>query len=121
MMANPPVINGAINDNLLCYVSSSRHSLDKEQIIKNVIGYYDGKKILESKEIIFKMFNQHPIQKKKCASHPNPLVADVDDIYELFQKMDNSSRYSPIFGTSDYKAFPPGNFIHRRRHMFPPR
>ena len=110
-MADPPVINGAIDNDILCYISSSRHTLDKERIMKLVFGFYDGKNILEAKDLLFKVCKMKATKRNKCTSHPEPLIADIDDIYELFQKMDNSSNVNlPTFVTTKFNAFPPDNF-----------
>ena len=108
--ANLHTLHNVMKDNILCYISSARHSISREQIIKNTCAFYEQKDILKSKRDLFELCKEHPIKRNSCQSHPNPIIADIADIYDLFGKVDEKNIGIPEFLASSYSAFPPSNF-----------
>ena len=62
------------------------------------------------RSIIWNSLKKRDKTKKNLLLHPNPSVADVEDILALFDKLDSDgSRELPRFVTDSYKALPPAS------------
>ena len=107
---NEPIIRNAVKDDLLCFLSTSRDSLTKDSIVLDAVAFYRSDAILKSKEIFFKICEERLVTRKQCASHPNPSVADVTDILNLFDKVEERHFPIPDFLASNFKSLPPANF-----------
>ena len=100
--------NTVINDTL-CYLSTSRNCLSRQVIITNVVGFYQDDVLKKAKELLFKICNEKLIQRKACTSHPNPIMADVDDMISLFEKAESKRMLLPRFVAEHYLSLPPGS------------
>ena len=103
-------LENSVRNDVLCYVSTSRNSLSSESIVKNTIAFYKDESIREAKELVFKICGERPITRKACSSHPNPSVADVGDILNLFEKMDQKRKLLPDFLAGGFNSLPPAGF-----------
>ena len=98
--------NAVLND-VLCFLSTSKNVLKRDAIIAQAVGYYKDSDIREAKKIIFTIVKETPIARKSCQSHPNPSVADVEDILNLFDKLDRNKFLLPNFVAGSFSALPP--------------
>jgi len=101
-------ISNAIADDVLCYLSTARHTLPKETIVMNACAYYAPEKILAAKEVIHNVFCERMIARKKSANQPNPTIVDLYDIVNLLEKHDGEDL--PKFLASNYNSLPPCGF-----------
>ena len=101
--------NAYLND-ILCYISTSRLSLSDEDIILNSVAFYKENAIKEAKEAFCRICDERFITRKACTSHPNPSVADIQDILNLFSKMEENSKPVPKFYAKSYDSLPPVGF-----------
>ena len=99
-----------IKNDILCYISTSRHFLTIDSIVINTIGFYKSDAILKAGETIYGLSKERLITRKTCASHPNPNVADIHDILGLFEKMEKARHQLPDFVATNYNSLPPANF-----------
>lgn len=98
-------------DSLLCYVQSARDKFSTEEIIKNVVGFYPQPRILQSKTTLFTSAKTKMIKRKACDSHPNPADADVMDILELWEKINEGAGDPfPTFVSVGVDSMPSGDF-----------
>lgn len=104
------VLSNVLSNDVLCFISTSRHTLTKDTIIASTIGFYKPDQILQAKDTLFKVCKERPTIRKVCASHPNPNVADVADMIVLLQKMEDSNKTIPGFVASRFNSLPPLNF-----------
>ena len=78
----------ARGDAVLCYITTARDALSKDNIIANVVAYYTSAVIFEAKEKIFEECNERPIKRKSTTEFPNPSVPNVKDILDLLDKVE---------------------------------
>ena len=77
------------------------------------IAFYKEDDIKSAKEVLFRICSERPTNRKACASHPNPYVADVEDMLALFEKMEQKNFLFPKFVAEGYLSMPPqSGFIH---------
>ena len=84
-MSSYTLKNTIIND-ALCFLSTSRHSVPKEDVISMAIAFYRPEDVKSAKELICKISGEAFKQRIKCPNHPNPTYADIDDILNVFEK-----------------------------------
>ena len=104
------IIRNAVKDDLLCFLSTSRDSLPRDSIVLDAVAFYRSEAILKSKEFFFKICEELVITRKQCPSHPNPSVADVTDILNLFDKVEEKHFPIPDFLATNFRSLPPANF-----------
>ena len=97
-----------IND-VLCYLTTARDSLSRDNILTNVVGYYTGEAIFAAKEEIFSFSNERLVKRKMTNDHPNPAVMNVKYILTLLDKMNGTVPF-PSFMAVNYNSLPPTNF-----------
>ena len=97
-----------IND-VLCYLTTGRNSLSRDNIVVNAVAYYTGEVIFSAKEIIFSFSNERAVKRKVTNEHPNPAVMNVKDILTLLDKMEGKVPI-PSFVAANYNSLPPNNF-----------
>ena len=100
--------NTVLND-VLCFISTARKTLPHANVTAQTVGFYDDGAIRKAKETIFKICNEKPVARKSCSSHPNPSVADVEDILNLFHRMGSKSFLFPDFVAGSYASLPPSS------------
>ena len=94
---------------VLCYISTARNSLTKDNIIVNVVAFYSSDVIFSAKEEICGICNERPIKRKATAEFPNPSVSNVRDILLLFDQVEGKFAL-PTFVATHYNSLPPSNF-----------
>ena len=98
--------NTVIND-VLCYLSTSKKALSCENVILNAVAFYKSEAIRKAKEFIFECCKEKLIVRKSCASHPNPAVADVEDILDLSDKCESKRHLLSEFVAAGFTSMPP--------------
>jgi len=101
-------IENSIANDVLCYLSTARHSLSRDVIVMNAAAFYEAEKVLQAKEIIFNVFCEKIIVRKKSASQPYPITVDICDILNLIEKNENEN--SPKFLATNFDSLPPNGF-----------
>ena len=101
----PPFKDNAV----LCYIISARGSLNKDNIIGNVVAFYSSDVIFSAKEEIFEICNERPIRRKATAEFPNASVPNVRDILQLIDQVEGKIEL-PSFVATSYNSLPPSNF-----------
>ena len=100
--------NYVLND-VLSFIMTSRVSLSRDMIIANALAFYKAEAILKAKDVIFEVNNEKTIKRKACNAHPNPTVADLEDICSNIEKIESSNIPCPKFVASGYLSMPPGS------------
>lgn len=101
----PPFKDNAV----LCYITSARGSLNKDNIIGNVVAFYSSDVIFSAKEEIFEICKERPIRRKATAEFPNASVPNVRDILQLIDQVEGKIEL-PSFVATSYNSLPPSNF-----------
>ena len=96
-------------NSVLCFITSARNSLSKDNIILNSVAYYSSEVVYAAKEEIFSFCDERPIKRKASAEYPNPAVANVRDILNLLDKVEGKISL-PTFVATEFNSLPPSNF-----------
>ena len=92
-------------DNVLCYISTARHSFTDEVISSACISFYKLEDITAAKETLFRYANES----LKNRRGENRIKADVLDIIALFRKCDENDVELPKFLSDGWNKMPPSN------------
>ena len=95
-----------LND-VLCYVSTARNTLSKDQILVRACAFYKPEVVKKAKSIICFIAKEKNVVRKSCDAHPNPTFADIGDIYECLVKIENEGINCPKFVGGGFDSFPP--------------
>ena len=102
-------LENCVIDDVLCFLLTSEDSLPKNDIILTAVGFYSEDKIRKAKDIFFAICKEKNIKRKPCASHPNPSVADVEDILTTHELMIGRKFLFPKFLAEKYSSLPPAS------------
>lgn len=102
-------LENSVIDDVLCFILTSEASLPKDDIITTAVGFYSEDKIRRAKEVFFGICKEKNIKRKPCASHPNPSVADVEDILATHEIMIGKKFLFPRFLAEKYSSLPPAS------------
>ena len=94
------VING-----VLCYLSSARHRLTDQAIVTACLSFYNGEKISEAKELLFKLTRERITRRKG----EGKFKADLADMLELLRKLDEKDEELPKFLADCFSTMPPSS------------
>lgn len=100
--------NAVVND-VLCFVSTARSSMPHDKVTLSAVAYYTEEDIKKAKDVVFEIAGDRPVNRRPCASHPNPSVADIGDILGLFEKMEQQKFLFPDFLARGYASIPPAS------------
>ena len=100
-----PVIEDAVVNNVLCYLSSARHSYSENSITSICQSFYNADKIYEAKEILFDISKDPVINRRG----EGKVKATVLDIVSLLRKIDDNSIPCPKFVCDGYDGMPPSS------------
>ena len=100
------VENAVVND-LLCFVSTARNTFTADNIVLNVVGFYKDEDIKKAKATLYQICRETPVNRKQCASQPNPSVSHTKDIIQLFEKAEREETDLPKFLASGFMSLPP--------------
>ena len=100
--------NTVVND-VLCYISTARASLSRDRIVLNALAFYSDVAVRRAKDMIFDICKEKSVKRKACTSHPNPIAADLEDIYLILEKMEGLKFLLPDFVAEGYVSLPPSS------------
>ena len=90
-------------DNILCYLSTSRDSMKKDDIIRTCLAFYKLDDIVKSKEVLFSFIGEKP----KHRRGEDRLVNEVQDIMFVFERCEIENVKLPKFVSDSYNGLPP--------------
>ena len=96
--------NAVVND-ILCYMSTARHSFSEEEILTIVYSYYAHEGISSAKTLLVQVTNINSIKRRG----DNKVKLEISDILRLFEEADKKKLQLPKFLADKYDAFPPIN------------
>ena len=98
-------IKNAVINGVLCYLSSARHTLTDQAVITVCLSFYNGEKISEAKEILFKITKDSIIRWRD----ESKARADLQDIITLMGKIDEENHDVPQFLADSFCSMPPAS------------
>ena len=90
-------------DNLICYVTTARHSMKTNEIIRICITFYKETDILRSKEYLCQLVEERNIH--WC--NEDRLVNEMKDIMDIITRCDDKDKTLPKFVADSYDGLPP--------------
>ena len=97
-LCKPPII-----DSLLCYVSTARHSMKNDDIIRVCLSFYKDAHIIKSKDMLCDIINKTPTRRR----NENRLLNEMKDIIDMFTKCDDDDINLPKFVADSFDGLPP--------------
>ena len=78
-------VETSLND-VLCTISTARHSWSKDKIIKESAAFYNDEVIKKAKELFFELGDEPAGKRKVCPRQANVSIANLEEIYNLLEK-----------------------------------
>ena len=101
-------VDTSIND-VLCFISTARESWSKEKIVKESAAFYSDEVIKKAKDLLFDLCKETAVKRKVCPRQPNVSIANLEDIYNLLEKMEDIGRTLPKFVAEGFMSLPPSS------------
>ena len=98
--AHTPIING-----VLCYISTARHSMRSDDIIRICCAFFKDDDILKGKDLLCELIGE----KSKRRRNENRIINEMRDIVELFKKCDETNVELPKFVVDTFDGLPPSS------------
>ena len=92
----------AIN-NVLCYVSTARHSLRKDDIIRVCLSFFKDDEIITAKDTVYKIYGEEPKRRR----HKNRMLNETQDLLDILEKCDEKGLAIPKYVADAYDSLPP--------------
>ena len=80
-------------NNFLCYVSTARHRMKYDDIVRTCIAFYKENDLLEGKSLLCVKLGDKP----KWRRGENRLVSEVQDVLNILKKCDDEGIQLPCF------------------------
>lgn len=101
-MAKSKEPNLVIND-VLCYVSTARHQMRRDDIVKVCLTFYSEDKIIKAKDLVFESFGEKPKRRR----HENRMLNEVIDLLDILERCDEENFNLPKYVADSYDSLPP--------------
>ena len=75
-----------IIDNILCYMSTARHNMRRDDIIRACMVFYKDEDIIRSKDVLYEIGGERSIRRR----NENRIMHELQDILDLFKKCDDN-------------------------------
>ena len=95
-----PIIN-----KVLCYISTARHSMRNDDIIRICLTFYKEDEILKAKDALFNIVGEKSIRRR----NENRVLNELQDIINLLKKCDDKGMALPPFVADSYDSLPPSS------------
>ena len=95
-----PIVNS-----VLCYVSSARHAMRSDDIIRTCLAFYKENDVIKGKDLLYEILRE----KSKRRRNENRMVHEVQDMLDVLKKCDEAGREHPLFVTDSYNGLPPSS------------
>ena len=92
-----------IIDNVLCYVSTARHTLKNDDILQTCLAFYKEEEIIKAKDLLCDIVGE----KSKRRRNENRVLNELKDIMEMLCKSDEKNVSLPKFVVEKYDGLPP--------------
>ena len=106
-MTTVPTLTNAVQDDILCFITTARESLSKERVVQNAAAFYSKEAIKKSKDALFELRKEVPPRRNASKTQPNPAIANLEDIFQLLEKIEEAGDSLPKFVAINFMSFPP--------------
>ena len=89
-------------NNMLCYITTARHSMKSDDIVMACIAFYHPDDIIKSKDLLFDLVGERPIRRR----NENRILHEVQDAMELVKKCEEEGINIPSFVCDSYNGLP---------------
>ena len=103
----------SLNDELilnrvLSFIQSARDSICEKRIIDLTAAFFDPSEIYSSKQLIFNLVGKQFKERRSTATTPNTARSDSQDIFNLFEELEQNEIKLPTFVSPGYGSIPSG-------------
>ena len=92
-------------NNVLCYVSTARHSKKIDDIIHVCLAFYKDEDIIKGKDLLYGIINEKPKRRR----HENRIMNELKDILDILSRCDEDGTELPRFVVDEYDGLPPSS------------
>ena len=96
-------VSDMIVSNILCYMTTARHSLRNDDIVRVCIAFYSCDDILKGKDLLFDIIGERSSRRR----NKDRIIHELEDILKMLQKCDDESIKLPKFVCDSYCGLPP--------------
>ena len=96
----PPVIS-----NVLCYISTARHNMRHDDIVRICLAFYSDDVIIKGKDLLYELVGEKPKRRR----HENRMLNEMQDILDMLKKCDDLDTVLPKFVADSYCGLPPSS------------
>jgi hypothetical protein len=96
-------IKNAVINNILCYISTARHTVPTDDIVSIAYSYYDHSKITSAKSVLYELTGNHATKRRS----EDKIKVEIRDMLDLFDKLDRDKVAIPKFLADSYDGLPP--------------
>lgn len=100
-----PDINNAVINGVLCYISSARQTYTDQVMLSVCLSYYDSEKISQAKEALYSFSDEACVVRRG----DNKNKANIQDIINLYRKLDEDNTPLPKFLADRFDCMPPAS------------
>lgn len=93
-----PVIN-----NVLCFASTARHTMKKDEIVRISLSFFKEEDILKAKDAIYELAGERPIRRRQ----PNRMLNEMNDIMDMLKNCDDVNIELPKYVADSFDSLPP--------------
>ena len=90
---------------ILCYISTARHVMKRDEIIRSCLVFYEGDDILRGKDILYEIVGE----KSKQRRNENRLMNELQDVLDLLKKCEEEAIDLPSFVVDSCNSMPPSS------------
>ena len=91
--------------NILCYISTARHSHRVDDIVRTCYVFYKPDTITKGKDLLYDLCGES----SKRRRGENRLVQELQDIVDLLEKVEEKNIKLPTFVVDSYNGLPPSS------------
>ena len=90
-------------DPVLCYVSTARHSMRSDDIVRVCLAFFKEEDIINAKDKIFEIAGVKPKRRR----NENRLVNEMEDLLDILKKCDENKVILPKYVSDSFDSMPP--------------
>ena len=91
--ASPASGVGVVIDKVLCYMSTARHGMKSDDIVRVCLAFYNEDEIIKAKDLLYEYAGEKPKRRR----HENRRVNEIKDILDMLQKCESCGICLPTY------------------------
>ena len=92
-----------IIDAVLCYVSTARHSMRSDDIMRVCLAFFKDEDIIRAKDMIYEIAGVKPKRRR----HENRMINEMQDLLDMIKLCDENKMKLPKYVSDSFDSMPP--------------